>query len=140
VANQKYSDEMMLHALRQAAAIVGEPMSTGAYESVQKDQALPMWLTIVNRFGGWNAACEAAGLKVNSQHKGKAATWDTDSCTVAVARFLADPEVVGESFAAYTGWAKKRGGVPSGPTVKNVFGTWNDAKAAAKQGELPDVR
>ena len=133
MANQKYSDEMMIQALRQAAAIVGEPMSTGAYESVQKDQTLPMWLTIVNRFGGWNAACEAAGLKVNSQHKGKAATWDTAACADAVARFLADSEVDSESFAAYVAWAKKRHGVPSGPTVKNVFGTWNDAKTAAKQ-------
>lgn len=132
MANQKYSDDVMLQALRQAAAIVGEPMSTGAYESAQRDQALPMWLTIVHRFGGWNAACEAAGLKVNSQHKGKAATWDAPSCTAAVALFLADPEVDSESFAAYVAWAKKRDGVPSGPTVKNVFGTWNDAKAAGK--------
>lgn len=134
MGNHRYSDEVMLDALRQAAAIVGQPMSTGAYESVQKDRGLPMWLTIVNRFGGWNAACKAAGLKVNSQHKGKAATWDPGSCATAVARFLADPEVASESFAAYVAWAKKRDGVPSGPTVKNVFGTWNEAKAAGKQG------
>lgn len=133
MANQKYSDEMMLQALRQAAAIVGDPMSTGAYESVQKDQDLPMWLTIVNRFGGWNAACIEAGLKVNSQHKGKAATWSRGSAAAAVTRFLEDQEVASESFAAYIAWAKKRDGVPSGPTVKNVFGTWNDAKAAAKR-------
>ena len=133
MVNQKYSDDMMLQALRQAAAIVGQPMSTGAYESVQKDEGLPMWLTIVNRFGGWNAACEAAGLQVNSQHKGKTATWDRESSAAAVTRFLADPEAASESFAAYTAWAKKRGGVPSGPTVKNVFGTWNDAKAAGRQ-------
>lgn len=132
MANQRYSDDVMLQALRQAAAIVGEPMSTGAYESVQRDQSLPMWLTIVNRFGGWNAACAAAGLEVNSQHRGRAATWDQASAAEAVARFLADPETVGESFAAYTAWAKTREGVPSGPTVKNVFGTWNDAKAAGK--------
>ena len=133
VATQKYSDDVMLQALRQAATIVGEPMSTGAYESVQRDRDLPMWLTIVNRFGGWNAACAEAGLKVNAQHKGKAATWDRSSAAAAVTRFLADPEVASESFAAYVAWAKKRDGVPSGPTVKNVFGTWNDAKAAGKR-------
>lgn len=132
MANQKYSDETMLAALREAAAVVGEPMSTGAYESVQKDQALPMWLTIVHRFGTWNAACAAAGLKVNAQHKGRAATWDEASAGDAVARFLADPEAGGVSYAAYVAWARGRGNAPSGPTVKNVFGTWNQAKAAAQ--------
>jgi hypothetical protein len=131
MAQQKYSEEQMLEALRQAASVVGQPMSTGAYESVQKDHGLPMWLTIVNRFGGWNAACATAGLQVNSQHKGKAATWDKAPASAAVARFLADPNVESESFTAYSAWAKQRPGVPSGPTVKNVFGTWNAAKAAA---------
>lgn len=127
---QKYSDDQMLRALRDAAAIAGEPMSTGAYESVQREQDLPMWLTIVHRFGTWNAACTAAGLAVNANHTGRVATWDAASVAAAVGRFLADPEAGGASFAAYTAWAKLHDDAPSGQTVRNTFGTWNAAKAA----------
>jgi hypothetical protein len=50
----------------------------------------------------------------------------------AVARFLADPEATEASLRAYVVWAKRRADAPSGPTMKNVFGTWNEAKAAAE--------
>jgi hypothetical protein len=133
VAQQRYSDERMLRALRDAADVVGQPMSTGAYEQIQRERDLPTWLAIVHRFGTWNAACLAAGLKVNAQHSGRAATWDEGSTAEAVAQFLADPEAGGQSFAAYAAWAKGRDGVPSGQTVRNVFGGWNAAKAAASR-------
>ena len=131
VAQQRYSDEHMLNALREVAAMAGQPMSTGAYEQIQRDRSLPTWLAIVHRFGSWNAACAAAGLAVNDQHAGRAATWDEANTAEAVATFLADPESAGQSFAAYAAWAKGRDGVPSGQTVRNVFGGWNAAKAAA---------
>jgi hypothetical protein len=123
----------MLRALRDAANVIGQPMSTGAYEQIQRAGDLPTWLAIVHRFGTWNAACLAAGLKVNAQHAGRAATWDEASTAEAVAQFLADPEAGGRSFAAYAAWAKGRDGVPSGQTVRNVFGGWNAAKAAASR-------
>lgn len=133
VAQQKYSDERMLRALRDAADLAGQPMSTGAYERVQRERDLPTWLAIVHRFGSWNAACIAAGLTVNARRTGRAATWNEASTAEVVARFLADPEAGGQSFAAYAAWAKGRDGVPSGQTVRNVFGGWNAAKSAASR-------
>lgn len=131
VGHQRYSDDVLLDALRFAASVVGEPMSTSAYEALQHEHSLPMWLTVVHRFGTWNAACGAAGLEVNSQHKGRRPTWDPTTSADAVSRFLGDPEQISESYAAYSAWAKQRSDAPSGPTVKNIFGTWNEAKAAA---------
>ncbi len=133
MAKQRYSNEQLLQALREAAVITGQPMSTGGYERVQREQGLPTWLAVVHRFGTWNAACAAAGLKVNTQTSGRAATWDDVNTAEAVAEFLADPEAAGQSFAAYAAWAKGRDGVPSGQTVRNVFGGWNAAKAAASR-------
>lgn len=132
MAHQRYSDDALLDALRLAASIVGEPLSTSAYESVKHEQPLPTWLTVVHRFGTWNAACAAAGLKINSQHKGRQPTWDRSTTADAVGRFLAEPEEDRESYAAYSAWAKQRSDAPSGPTVKNVFGTWNAAKVASR--------
>lgn len=134
MTNQKYSDEQLIAALRQVAQTVGEPMSRERYEAVQQREAqeLPMWLTITKRFGSWNEACARAGLRVNAQHTGRPPTWDRDSVAVAVATFLADPAASGSSYDAYSAWAKGQHDAPSGPTVRNVFGTWNLAKSAAK--------
>lgn len=134
MAQQKYSDEQLIAALRQVAQIVGEPMSRERYEAVQQGQdlGLPMWLTISKRFGTWNEACTRAGLQVNAQHTGRPATWNPESVAQAVARFLNDPEATGASYDAYTAWSRERDDAPSGPTVRNVLGTWNNAKNAAK--------
>ncbi|MFD1947797.1 homing endonuclease associated repeat-containing protein [Nocardioides aestuarii] len=131
MVQQRYSDEQMLRGLREVAALVGQPMSTGAYERVQRARGLPTWLAIVHRFGSWNEACAAAGLATNAQRAGRSASWNETSVAAAVAEFLADPEAGGQSFAAYAAWAKGRHEVPSGQTVRNVFGGWNVAKVAA---------
>lgn len=130
MAAQRYSDEQMLEALRAAASVTGQPMSTGAYTGVQRGGDLPTWTAIKHRFGSWNAACRQAGLEVTVQ-SGRPPTWTTDDVRRVVAEFLADPEVSSSAITAYEAWARPRPDAPSSQTVRNTFGSWSAAKESA---------
>ena len=127
---QTYRDDDLLAALRRAADDAGSPMSAARYARLSDELRLPNWLTIVHRFGTWNAACAAAGLAVHEQ-PGRSSRWDRTSAVVPMQRFMLDAEPLSKSYSAYTSWAKGREDVPSGQTIRNIFGTWSAAKEAA---------
>lgn len=92
----------------------------------------PTSQTIISRLGGkWSTAMEACGLAASSDGKiGRRNTRFTEEDRRAALReYLKDCESEGAnpSYAGYTKWAKEQGGVPSGATLRQTYGTWQRA-------------
>lgn len=63
MAHRQHSDSDLISALRRARRELGETPSSTAYEAFAREHELPRALTIINRFGGWNASLRRAGMK-----------------------------------------------------------------------------
>lgn len=124
-----FSDAQLLAALRAAAAELGEPVTSGGYDTWQRgrDEAASPAL-LIRRFGSWRAACQAAGLAVNAT-RSTTRRWSDDDVVAIVARYLASPGA-GGSFADYSEWAREQTDVPSGATLRQR-GSWADLKRRA---------
>lgn len=131
MAQQKYTDQQMLAALRSAAEGLDVPLSAKAYDA-KRPAGAPSGLTINKRFGGWNASLQAAGLPTNQASGHKAHRTDADLAGW-VARYLADPETTG-SYGGYATWSKAHEDAPSAHTIRNRFRTWSAAVKAAAGG------
>jgi hypothetical protein len=126
-----FSDEQVLEGLRQAAGVHGEPLSASAYDAYFAEHQLASRSRVVQRWGSWNEACAAAGLTVNVTHSGYRSKWSEAVITEHVADYLADARR--PSYAGYDAWQKSTSGAPSAQTVRNRFGSWQAAKAAAEE-------
>ncbi len=126
-----FSDERILAALRGAASMCGEPLSHGRYDTVASEVGGPSSARIIQRFGSWRGACVAAGVATATAARHYASKWDSTSVAAAVAQYLASDGRTG-TYSDYQDWARGRADRPSGPTVRNVMGGWNPAKAAAR--------
>lgn len=131
MAQQKYTDQQMLDALRTAADGLDTPLSAKSYDALRPTGA-PSGLTINKRFGGWNASLQAAGLPTNQASGHKAHRSDAD-LAAWVARYLADPETTG-SYGGYEAWSKHSPDAPSAHTIRNRFRTWSAALDEATSG------
>lgn len=131
MARQAYTDEQILTALRAAAGLVAGPLSHGRYDALAHAVGGPSSARVIQRFGSWRRACEAAGVESGTPSRDYDRRWDRASVTDAVAQFLADED--DGTYAGYQSWAKGHSERPSGATVRNVLGSWNDAKAAARR-------
>ena len=125
----EFSDGRLLAGLRAAAEELGEPLTNGGYDTWQRgrDEAASPAL-LIRRFGSWRAACEAAGLRVNTT-RSTTRRWSDDDLVAVVAEYLADDGAQG-TFAGYSAWARSREGTPSGATLRQR-GTWADWRRRA---------
>ena len=130
MARQSFSDEQILAALREAARICGEPLSHGTYDGVARQVAGPSSARIIQRFSSWREACSAAGVTTTATSRRYTPKWDGTSVAAAVAQYLSSTGSTG-TCADYQAWAREGDGRPSGATVRNVLGRWNEAKTAA---------
>lgn len=128
-----FSDEDILDALRAAAAQCGEPLSHTRYDAVSRSVGGPSSARIIQRFGSWRSACQAAGVTSGAAVREYQQRWDRAAVVAAVADYLASEGCTG-SYADYTAWAAAEDGRPSGATVRNVMGGWNAAKQRATGG------
>lgn len=127
---QVFSDEAILRSIRQAADACGEPLSHNRYDSVAREISGPSVTLVIQRFGGWRKACEAAGVVCAAPAREYVQRWNRDSVIAAVARYLAEPDSTG-SFSGYVSWAQGDPERPSGATVRNILGGWSAAKRDA---------
>lgn len=132
MARQSFSDDQIVAALREAARICGEPLSHGRYDAVAREVAGPSSARIIQRFGTWRTACSTAGVATTATSRRYTPRWDRTTVAAAVAQYLASPDRTG-TYTDYQAWAREGEGRPSGATVRNVLGGWNDAKAAARK-------
>ncbi|WP_203337361.1 homing endonuclease associated repeat-containing protein [Nocardioides limicola] len=125
-----FSEQQLLDGLSAAAAELGEPLTSTAYDAWQRPRAAASPALLIRRFGSWNAACAAAGVATNKT-RSTTRRWSDEDLVDLVAEYLAWSEGSG-SFAGYSAWAKGREGVPSGATLRQRFPKWSEIKARAQ--------
>ncbi len=143
--NRVFSDAVILAHLREAARLVGEPLTVRAYEDVRSTFGGASAPLVLQRFGTWRRACVRAGVRhgqvVRRYYERR---WSFDEMLQAVAAYLTQDGARG-SFADYERWARVNDGAPSGQTIRTQFGTWSRAKAEAltlvvhHRGASPEV-
>jgi hypothetical protein len=113
-----------LSKVRYAALIKEEP-DGGA--------SRPSTALFEKRFPSWSAACIAAGVPVGRRtRKTYTRSFSQADMERAIAQFI---EETGEtSFSAYSAWAKRNAGKPSGSLVITRFGRWSNARRAVAVG------
>ncbi|HNL51799.1 MAG TPA: hypothetical protein PKL68_07595 [Actinomycetota bacterium] len=136
MARQSYTDAQILQALRAAAALRGEPLSHSRYDAVAGRVSGPSSARIIQRFGSWRSACTAAGVTTAAAAREYRPKWDRATVAAAVAAYLASGGSTG-TYTDYQAWARGEADRPSGPTVRNVMGGWNEAKEAAGRDLTP---
>lgn len=131
-AKPQWSDEDILDCLRQAAALhPGKPLTGHRYGKVKKVVGGPTQVRILQRFGTWLAACEAAGVRGGTAPRRRyERAWTESELLDWVAGYLAEPGMPG-TYAGYDAWARRTAGAPSAQTVRNRLGGWAAVKRAA---------
>lgn len=129
-----YSDEDILRALRRVSATLdGRPVTAPAYVR-ESGEGEPSLALINTRFGGFVAACTAAGVPTLG-HRPKPSRYSEADYLAAIARCAEDingGDLSALGSLAYASWAQANG-KPSLSRVRQIFGNWNRAKMAANK-------
>lgn len=132
-----YDRLSLIEILKKAAVVCGEPLTLPAYHKVAPKYKWPAALTITRAFGTWEAACNAAGVKVNPATGPRKGSYSVQDCLVALRvcrAALIEAREISESgapsYERYVKWARANQ-QPSGPTVRAKVGPWRDALSLA---------
>lgn len=136
----KYPDEDVIECLVEANRTLGGVLTTKVYDNFARGRSLPdgrPWPTHQTaglRFGSWRAALQAASLPSNpaTPITGRL-LFDKAHCIDAI---LEVERAVGHlpTVVEYDSYAAKMEGVlPSSPTVRHRFGSWQRALRAAAE-------
>lgn len=132
-ASQTWTDEQILEAIR-SAAIYEYPLTSSAYsELVRCGEVKGASLPRVNqRFGGWIAACELAGVEPgHTSRPAYESRWTDAELLAYVREYLVDPSWP-SSAHRFDVWRRQVApDAPSFQTVRNRVGTWENAKRLA---------
>ena len=127
-----WADEQILDVIR-LAATYEYPITTKHFEHLRSigEISAPSVPLVHMRFGGWRAACEAAGVEPGEtlRHSYESRWTDADLLRFA-GQFLADESSDG-TFNGFEKWLAQDDDRPSGATVRNRLGGWLDIKLAA---------
>lgn len=130
MANERYTDREIARALRTAVRISGEPLSVGRYDKIRATFEGPSAIRLIQRFGSWSAACEAAGVKSGVAKRNYAKKWERTEIVGLVQAYLAELRKV--SFADFSSWLKQIEGAPSPATCRNVGNSWSALLESAR--------
>jgi hypothetical protein len=132
-ADQTWTDDEILAAVREAA-LYGFPLTANDYsELIRVGQVRgPSLPRVHQRFGGWAAACEAAGVEHGQSARVSYESRWTDDELLAYARdYFLDFDWP-SSAHRFDDWRREK--VPDAPsvgTLRNRFGTWANLKRLA---------
>ena len=132
--NRKWSDEAILDAMRSAAT--NGTVTKAAYDEIYArcGKRIPSSVTIMWRFGKWNTALEAAGLRVSQPKANYRGTLTQEGALLAVLD-CADELGKVPTQDEYGEWAQGKD-VPSAVIIRVRWGTWfNVAQAAHAEVE-----
>lgn len=127
-----WSDEQILEVIRRAATYE-YPITVKQFEHLRSigEIAAPSAPLVYTRFGGWRAACEAAGVESGETLRDSYESRWTDADLLRFAgQFLADESSDG-TFGGFEIWLSLDVDRPSAPTMRNRLGRWSDIKRAA---------
>ncbi|MGY1793094.1 homing endonuclease associated repeat-containing protein [Geodermatophilus sp. SYSU D00525] len=126
--SERFTDEAILAELRAlSAALGGTAVSLSAWSKLRRKDRTPSGRVVVERFGSWVLACEAAGIPTSRGRGSYVSQWTDDQVLQALADFLRDGTGEHTSYN-YDRWASGRPGTPSGSTLRQRFGGWNAAR------------
>lgn len=139
-ASQTWTDEQILDVIR-SAAVYEFPLTANAYAELVRvgeirGASLPR---ITQRFGGWIAACELAGVEAGQTLRPAYESRWTDAELVSYVReYLVDTSWP-NSAHRFDQWRRLVAPeAPSFQTVRNRLGTWSNAKRLALRPEEGD--
>lgn len=127
-------EDAVLAELRRVAALPGGDPLGGPFFDANRAEGVPGAGRLIQRFGTWREACEAAGVAAVEASRAHYGTkWTDDLLLGWVRDYLADPDATG-SYSQFQAWLRERkgDGAPSGQTVRNRLGTWNDILTRAR--------
>ena len=129
---QQFTDAQIKKALRDAATL-GTPLTAKKYASLLKSGQIqgPSAPRLVQRFGGWIAACEFAKVQPGQAPRSYSREWSNKKLFEILVEFLKDPNAESDSYAAFDKWLRNKEGYPSAQTVRNNLGDWRVIKADA---------
>jgi hypothetical protein len=126
---KRWSDAVILKALG-AASSGRSTLTTAEYIAARDagDIQGPTVTVIIHRFGTWVNALERVNLTA-SRKSGRGRSITKKKALEDLARFYGR-NGTGFSAAHYERWAKKNGAASQG-TIRNIFGSWSEAKLQA---------
>ena len=133
MARGEQVDVVLLELARVAALPGGSPLG-GPFFDAHRAEGVPGASRLIQRFGSWRQACEAAGVApIEASRSNYGTRWTDDLLLGWVREYLADPDSTA-SYQQFQGWLKERksAGAPSGQTVRNRLGTWKDILERAR--------
>lgn len=135
---QRYSDGDILEVLAAAAALASGPLTKTAYDEYVAAHGGPSGVRVLQRFGSWKAACDAAGVTCGQARRSYARRWTAGTMVDKLITYLESPGATG-AFIDYDRWSRGHVDRPSGQTIRNHFGSWQAAKTSAlnARGHLP---
>lgn len=137
---ERYSDDDLRAALREAAQELAAPLRYHAYRVWARDRqehglAGPSAQTVVLRLQTWRQALAAAGLPV-STGSGRSRTYDREDGVRALAQAWRELGRV-PSVKAYEAWRAGRRDLPSPVTVRRLADNWDDLLREASVRVFP---
>lgn len=143
----KITNDEILSSIRSAAKS-NASLSKGEYErwrSTNKDA--PAWATIVQRFGKWNDAVNAAGLTVINGRKEYSKKWTDEAVIKVLHRFLSHQESTNGSLrlVRFREWLEKQpqDSVPSLSLVRQHIrkrsSNWAETISTLSQNERVEI-
>ena len=130
MANERYTDHEIGRALRTAARIAGEPLSVGKYDKIRAAFEGPSAIRLIQCFGSWSAACEAAGVRSGEAKRDYVKKWQRDQIVTLVRAYLGESRKV--SFADFSLWLLQIKDAPSAATCRNVGTSWSSLLDSAR--------
>jgi len=135
----RYTDERIFQALRDAAILLGNPLSKAAYDEYVEAFGGPSGVLLMKRFGTWKAACRAAGLSVHDHVGFTRRRWSQGQLVEVLMDYFGSPGARG-SVDDYERWAAEdKPARPSGALIRDRFGSWTAAKRAALAASAPGL-
>jgi hypothetical protein len=116
----RYTDEVIVDSLRDAAIVQGSRLSKVAYDEYVAVFGDPSGVLEAERFRTWKKACQAAGLEVSSLPGNLNRRWGRGQLVDVLIDYFNSMAARG-TFDDYCRWAGEAPGRSSGPTIRNRF-------------------
>jgi transcriptional regulator with XRE-family HTH domain len=131
-ASKKWSRQELLDFLK-VAATYSWPVTVASYNELIEVGEIdgPSSQLFYLRFGSWSEACAEAGVESGSAwFVDYNRAWSEEDLWRYVCNYLLDPATKG-TLHGLASWLAGKDGAPSGATVRNRLGGWQEIKAGA---------
>ena len=123
-APRTYSDMDLINILKSSPKSSDGTLSAAMFT---RNGGAPTVAVFFSRFGSWNNACAAAGIKLNERSRKYQRKHSDAQLLKFVSLYLEDPKSDGTAVG-YESWQRSNNEAPSLSLVRQRLGKWNDLK------------